>query len=357
MRNLIILVTLLLTVSCSPKQEPNLEINADLAAVVSLAVDKTMIQDRNGKAYLPNNTEPFSGWAKCDHDNEQVHLMMRFTEGYLTRVARWQSNGIINFDLVFDSHDGTELADIVEELLGAGADYFDDYSEVGFNPIEFNCITAHFTWWHENGRKAVSQNWKNDKLEGEVSSYYQNGQLASLEIYREGLIIEVKERFLINGDKCGKTLLSNGTGLCMYYDLDHGSLQFESPFVDGKPHGIEKGYHEDGSLLSEWPYVDGKQHGIVKVYNEDGSLWIEAPYVDGERHGTKKSYNEDGTLSEETPYVDGKQHGVEKTYNDDGSLRTETPYVNGERHGVQKTYNDDGSLWYETHYVDGVRQY
>jgi antitoxin component YwqK of YwqJK toxin-antitoxin module len=50
-----------------------------------------------------------------------------------------------------------------------------------------------------------------------------------------------------------------------------GALWWETPYADGKMHGIERGYYESGALWWETPYVDGKKHGIEKNYDKDTS--------------------------------------------------------------------------------------
>jgi antitoxin component YwqK of YwqJK toxin-antitoxin module len=68
---------------------------------------------------------------------------------------------------------------------------------------------------------------------------------------------------------------------------------------------------------------------------------LETPYVNGKRHGIEKSYYESNALEWEAPYVNGKMHGVLKRYYDSGALKYESPYENGRRHGIKKFYNND----------------
>jgi antitoxin component YwqK of YwqJK toxin-antitoxin module len=58
---------------------------------------------------------------------------------------------------------------------------------------------------------------------------------------------------------------------------------------------------------------------IRKRYYKSGALWWETPYVDGRMHGIEKEYYESGDLDRETPYDDGKMHGIEKYYGKDTS--------------------------------------
>jgi len=56
---------------------------------------------------------------------------------------------------------------------------------------------------------------------------------------------------------------------------------------------VKKNYYKSGALYWETPYVNGKMHGIEKWYHESGALWREIPYVDSEIHGIVKNYEAD----------------------------------------------------------------
>ena len=80
---------------------------------------------------------------------------------------------------------------------------------------------------------------------------------------------------------------------------------------------VRKAFYSSGALMKETPYVDGKEHGISKQYYESGALWCEIPYVNGKTHGIEKWYCGSGALHSETPYVNGQRHGIQKEYNRD----------------------------------------
>jgi antitoxin component YwqK of YwqJK toxin-antitoxin module len=82
---------------------------------------------------------------------------------------------------------------------------------------------------------------------------------------------------------------------------------------------VKKNYYRSGALWDETPYVNGKMHGIEKWYYESGALRGEIPYLNGDIHGIEKLYYESGALSAETPYVNGKAHGIVKCYDEDKS--------------------------------------
>ena len=66
-------------------------------------------------------------------------------------------------------------------------------------------------------------------------------------------------------------------------------------------------YYEDGLKYSETPFVNGKEHGMEITYHEDGSKTWETPYVDGKEHGTQIWYREDGSKEREAVFENGNK--------------------------------------------------
>ena len=59
---------------------------------------------------------------------------------------------------------------------------------------------------------------------------------------------------------------------------------------------------------------------VKREYYESGILWFETPYVNGKEHGVRKEYcYKTGALRRETPYVNGEKHGVERDYDKEGT--------------------------------------
>ncbi len=74
-----------------------------------------------------------------------------------------------------------------------------------------------------------------------------------------------------------------------YYDNygDGQVLKYETPYKDGKPHGVRKGYHKNGQLMLVEPYKDGKENGLWKHYYKTGWLEKETLYEDGKKFSEK----------------------------------------------------------------------
>jgi antitoxin component YwqK of YwqJK toxin-antitoxin module len=80
-----------------------------------------------------------------------------------------------------------------------------------------------------------------------------------------------------------------------YYD--NGQLRWETPFVNGQAHGIERCRYPNGKLAWETPWVNDQRHGIARDWHENGQLWFEIAFVNDQRHGIARWWKEDGKLS------------------------------------------------------------
>lgn len=118
---------------------------------------------------------------------------------------------------------------------------------------------------------------------------------------------------------------------------------------------VEKVYHYNGNLLTETPFINGKKHGVVKTYLKNGVLERETPYKDNLINGVVKDYYENGNLEAEISYINNKREGVCKIYYENGNLWFEIPYKNDLIDGVKKVYHEDGKLGYKVPYKYGIK--
>ena len=102
-------------------------------------------------------------------------------------------------------------------------------------------------------------------------------------------------------------------------------------------------YHRSGAILAETPYKNGKMHGIEKFYYESGDLWYETPYVNGKKHGIEHIYYTSGSIMLEVPYKHGIKHGVAKYYDKyNSNILSATLYDNGKN---VLSMGVDGRVW------------
>ena len=136
----------------------------------------------------------------------------------------------------------------------------------------------------------------------------------------------------------------------------NGQVKTEVTYQDGKANGIAKAFYDDGKLASETPYHDNVIEGTVKEYFPAGYLEgypeKETPYKNGKKHGIEKTYHRNGQCKYESTYVDGEWTGMAKSYSQTGKIKSETQ-KNSEGMLVTREYYESGKLEAEEIKKDG----
>lgn len=122
-----------------------------------------------------------------------------------------------------------------------------------------------------NGKKYIGE-WK----------YYQNrnDNLLTLEHYNDEGNLD-GERFV-------------------YYE--NGQIAEKQRYKNGKLDGASVWYTENNVVIKEFIYVNGELHGVSKYYNPKGALITEGQYKRGKKHGIWKYY-ENGKLIAEKDFT------------------------------------------------------
>ncbi len=122
MKKLVLLFAALLVAGCGEKSSDSVTLplsDANVERLLKEAVDWDSIEDRNGLSYQPNESKPFSGWAKGMYDSGQVEFLGQFKNG---------------------KHDGPYMS------------------------------------WYENGQKWLEGTFKDGKRDGLGTQWHENGQ-------------------------------------------------------------------------------------------------------------------------------------------------------------------------------------
>jgi len=131
--------------------------------------------------------------------------------------------------------------------------------------------------------------------------------------------------------------------------FDNGKIEKTVKYVDGKKSGVEKSYYQSGAIKSEKNYLKGKDDGAQKSYYENGRLEHEVSYRNDKAVGISKQYYENGKLSRTYEY----KSGIEKNYYKNGKLQEESVHVNNKLDGIQVNYYENGEQ-NKRHYKNGV---
>ena len=131
------------------------------------------------------------------------------------------------------------------------------------------------------------------------------------------------------------------------YYFETGELEDETPFRNGRMHGVEYRWHEPGVLLSTERWVDGLPHGTAKQWL-DGKLVGTYEMVRGTGIDLwwGKRFEDDAVVLAEARYlVNGQRHGFEWWIDQDQkSVHEESHFWHGEPHGIERQWNSEGRL-------------
>lgn len=129
--------------------------------------------------------------------------------------------------------------------------------------------------------------------------------------------------------------------------FENGQVDEFKPYTAGKLDGTEKHYDEDGNLLIEIPYRDGARHGMqINYYGEDGGpegarIYEETRYKNGDYDNFYNRYDRDG---HRIGHADYTAPGVFMAWTKDSQgryLRREARF----QRDARGRYRDDAPVW------------
>ena len=184
--------------------------------------------------------------------------------------ANWK--GVANKDLAYfiriaskaanDSHNST-----FKDFYITGEHQTDEVIAIYIDKIDDakSKVKGHISSYYKSGQKQYECT-KNDscQLEGEATSYYENGILKSKDLYKNGLLQELT--------------IWNENGVKIRF--------LKGPLVNGKFEGELTEFYENGLRKNKGIIKDGKFIGTFYQFNLDGS-YCEIEYKDGQ---PKKDY-------------------------------------------------------------------
>lgn len=181
----------------------------------------------------------------------------------------------------------------------------------------------------DNNNIKATAYYKNNKLNGTLTRFTENGKILLKETYVDGVlqgkadyISYQKNNFLHiscfykNGLLEGERVVTDKTGLVREKGFyEHGHLQ-----------GEQTTFYNDGQRQSKTQYKEGKLHGERIFFFPSGHIWYRENYSNGKLEGSRTAYFENGTLYEEETYADNLLNGPRKVYSAQGELLTNEEY-------------------------------
>lgn len=243
-------------------------------------------------------------------------------------------------------------------------------------------LEGEFTSFYQNGNVQIKGFYRNNQPEQEWSYFYESGKLRSKGSYQEGKKKDKwlfyyenqnlqSEGFFENDQKQGKWL--------NYYE--NGKLKSSGEMCAGNPCGTWKHYYEDGTLkattfydkksgkaLQEQYHTNGKLKAVGwlkyeksdstwRYYDENGKLQAVGNEKDGKKQGEWQFFYSDSSLSAIGNYEKGVPQGTWKYFYPNGNLKSVGKFENGIKNGNWRTFYTNGKLESNANFAKGTGEY
>ena len=242
-------------------------------------------------------------------------------------------------DLEFDEDNGLIIHTKTQKpYTGRCRSYYEDNSpERVVDFVDGKEDGMSLTWYKSspespNMQLMVRTNHNMGVPDGVWDFYYENGQRAWTETYKEGL----------------------KHGNCNYYYED-GKPKKEEVYKDNLKDGNCKEYYPDNKIKSEIGYKAGVMDGQYKSYYENGQISYEGKFTNGKENGEVVTYYEKGQMSSQGFFKGGIADGEFRTWYDDSKEKSITKFVNGKRDGTSREFYKDGQVKKIEKWVAGKR--
>ena len=149
--------------------------DADVERLLKEAVDMESLEERDDLYYQPNESEPFSGWAKRMSDSAWGKGLTQVKDGKMDGPAtQWHGNGQKRLEGTFKNG----------EKDGLQTECYENGQKVREGTYKDGEKDGLQTYWRENGQKWAEQVWKDGEL---ISNKYWNSKAEEVETLGEAL--------------------------------------------------------------------------------------------------------------------------------------------------------------------------
>lgn len=175
----------------------------------------------------------------------------------------------------------------------------------------------------DNGQLRTEAVYQNNKLNGEILRYGDDGALLSREQYKEGLLQGPAEYYIPvkEGQMTARCFYRNSRleGERTLTQPD-GSLRQQEYYKNGRLNGERTCYYSSGKLESREQYEEGKLHGKRELFFPSGEVWYQENYVKGRLDGERFGFFATGKVHLEEFYTDGMLEGTRRVFAENGEL-------------------------------------
>lgn len=212
-------------------------------------------------------------------------------------------------------------------------------------------MKGEWKFYHPNGNLNRRVSFDNGMAEGLQHNYDINGDLSSIEYFKESQNHGIYEEYRHDKPYLRMYFTENSSFGPYAYFYPNGNRSVEGFLMDGEKNYFQFHYYINGKIKTENLYID---NFIIssKNYNPDGSQASEFDFAN--KTGTFEIPLYNGSATQKIELVNGVKNGKETTTAADGKKIAESSLENGVLHGPFKLYSPFGNVSYEGTYYSGV---
>ncbi len=219
----------------------------------------------------------------------------------------------------------------------------------------FGYKQGNWKYFWQNGNLKMEVTYLNDKINGFLKRYDENGNFLSVEKYTQGeLVADAKETKQLERKVA-------------YHS--NGQPSIIATYYNGVPEGVRREFDEDGKVVKSYSYEDGwmryegvvdlngKRQGLWKEYYKTGELRSQGKYVNSNPVGPWEFYFMDKTVEIEGAYDQkGRKTGEWLWYYANGDTMMLANYDAGELDGEFVEFDEQGRIVSKGTYVEGTEE-
>lgn len=218
--------------------------------------------------------------------------------------------------------------------------FYSNGKEKSLKSTRNNKLDGENSSWYENGQMKSTGNFKAGKEDGNFEEWYENSQLSTKKTYVEGVLTGEFSTWYENGQMQNKGSNLEGNKDGAYSDwFDSGQMRQEGSYVDNEFY-LTTRWNNEGDVLIE----DGNGKWIGK--NAEGrKLWAKE-YQDGRLISDweyKYEYYDSGQIKNESSFQGGQEDGESTAWFENGDKREEGVWQEGE-YLITNRWNKNGNL-------------
>lgn len=221
----------------------------------------------------------------------------------------------------------------------------------GLYNLMANEVEGQINSWYENGQPEYAIAYKEGQPDGQWLGWYENGDKQIEARYQQGQLISLKSWYP-NGKLKQQADLTNGKGSVTTYATSGQRILVES-FNKGIPDGVTERWDEQGNKLSEITYKNGLLNGVAKTWYTNGQQKTSKNLVANKPEGVVKHWYENGQLRSEVNYKNGIANGYWVYWYENGQQKVMGKMVDNKKQGLWSYWYDNGQQQAAGNLVDG----